>query len=115
MKTIRISDEVYAEIKNRGKMGETFDAVLRKILDIQTPYRPTPTQKMSPKVINDRFIVSFQEGRKKVWNLPDKKDKAAIKRIRREAVAFVKENMGSYGQVEAVTKALTQAGYYLTR
>jgi len=34
MKTIRISDEVWAEIAKRGKFGETEDDVLQRIFGI---------------------------------------------------------------------------------
>jgi predicted CopG family antitoxin len=33
LKQIKIKDETYDDLKELGKMGETFDAVIRKILD----------------------------------------------------------------------------------
>jgi len=70
---------------------------------------------MSSKIQNDKLIVSFQNGPSMNWNLPDKKDKETLRHIRKAAVKFVYDNMGTYGQVEAVKKTFTQAGYYLTR
>jgi hypothetical protein len=34
MKTVAVSKEVWEEIRNRGKMGQTFDQVLREILKV---------------------------------------------------------------------------------
>jgi len=33
MKTITIKDETHAELKARGEMGDSFDAVIRKLLE----------------------------------------------------------------------------------
>jgi predicted CopG family antitoxin len=33
LKQIKIRDETYDQLKELGKMGETFDAVITKILD----------------------------------------------------------------------------------
>jgi predicted CopG family antitoxin len=33
VRQIKIKDETYEELRNIGKMGESFDSVIRKILD----------------------------------------------------------------------------------
>jgi predicted CopG family antitoxin len=33
VRQIKIKDETYEELRDIGKMGESFDAVIRKILD----------------------------------------------------------------------------------
>lgn len=42
LKQIKIRDETYDELKELGKMGETFDAVITKILD---HYKRTASKK----------------------------------------------------------------------
>ena len=135
MRTIRISDEVWEEIATRGKFGETEDDVLRRIFEIKghvemrmtTPRvrehrRHYATRRMHagvhgiPGTPREQLLVSFEGGPEKRWGLPDKSKKEEIRTIRQEAVKFALENGASKpGQTNAVLKALTDAGYYLTK
>lgn len=73
------------------------------------------TKRMSARVERGRLLVQFADGEKS-WSLPDPADKGAIRRIRDEAVAFALAHGATHpGQTNAVKKALTDAGYYLTR
>ena len=63
-----------------------------------------------------QLVVGFEDGQMKSWALPDRSDKAGIRRIRDEAVAFALDNGASDpGQTNAVQKVLTDAGYHLTK
>ena len=132
MRGIRISDEVWNEIAARGKFGETEDDVLRRVFGLRgrestggeessvaKPIRPRghyATNRMHAGVHNDQLVVSFASGAEERWDLPDREDKAEIRRIRQDAVKFAEGNGASRpGQTNAVLKALTGAGYFLTK
>lgn len=132
MRTIRISEEVWKEIAKLGKFGETEDDVLRRVfgLDPQAdkhegqalvtgPKRRRghyATNRMHAGVHSGQLVVSFANGAEDRWELPERSDKAEIRKIRAEAVEFAMKNGASEpGQTNAVLKALTEAGYYLTK
>ena len=135
MRTIRISDEVWNAIAARGKFGETEDDVLRRIFEIEGhvemnspsppprgPRRSYATRRMHagvhrvPGARGDHLLVSFDGGNERRWDLSERSDKAKIRTVREEAVAFALENGASKpGQTNAVLKALTDAEYYLTK
>lgn len=124
MRTIRISDEVWRAIAKTGKFGETPDDVLRRVFRIRGASgsgstgglrQRVATQRMSAKVNGQEFNISFLDGASKVWSLPKRDDKVGIRRVKEAAVQFAKENGASNGQVYAVMKALTEAGYHLTK
>ncbi len=125
MKTIRISQEVWEAMVKVGKFGETPDDVLRRVFGITMheeleaskprPLRRLSQQKMSAKIDEGKLIVVFENGRSQSWTLPEVTDKLSIKSIRDQAVAFAADNGATLGQVNAVKKALTEAGYHLTK
>lgn len=135
MRTIRISDEVWEEIAKRGKFSETEDDVLRRIFEIKghIEIRPTTHRQRRPRgryatrrmhagvhsvpgTPREQLLVSFEDGPEKRWDLPDKSKTEKIRKIRQEAVDFALENGASKpGQTNAVLKAVTDAGYYLTK
>jgi DNA sulfur modification protein DndB len=61
-----------------------------------------------------KLVLEFETGQRREWELPSKADAAAIRRIRDEAVDFVRENGGTEGQKGAALKALTSRGYHVT-
>ena len=133
MRTIKVSEDVWHAIASQGKFGETEDDVLRRVFklppdsiaegsnikpDIPTsryPRKSFATQRMSSYIRSDHLHVSFQEGSSDSWTLPNRSDKNGIRTVRDKAVAFAKENKATIGQVNAVKKALTDAGYHLTK
>ena len=131
MHKINISDEVWDEIAKRGKFGETEDDVLRRVFGIEDkPGKATrsfassrgrgkvryATKRMSTRVEAGQLVVDFEDGVGNRWQLPDRQDKAGIRVIRDEAIKFALENGASDpGQTNAVRKALTDAGYHLTK
>jgi negative regulator of replication initiation len=122
MKTIRVSGEVWAAISKVGKFGETPDDVLRRVFRIvgesrgaKIPKRRLATQRMSARVNGEGLVVSFVGGASKNWSLPKRDDKTGIRRVRDAAVLFAEENGATVGQVFAVKKALTEAGYHLVK
>jgi negative regulator of replication initiation len=124
MRTIRISEEVYGEIAKRGSFGETPDDVLRREFKLPgkstkppTPRtgRPGATNPLSAWVENERLHVRFRSGNSESWDLPPKNDKAGIREVRDHATEFAEMYNATLGQVNAVKKALTDNGYWLTK
>ncbi|MFQ5708728.1 MAG: hypothetical protein ACE5HO_14830 [bacterium] len=122
MRTIRISDDVWNAIAKKGKFGETPNDVLERVFKINKDMseraklrKKKATRPMTtPQVVGQELLVSFKDGISKKWSLPSRDDKIAIRRVRDEATTFAKQNGATPGQVDAVKKALTSAGYYLT-
>jgi hypothetical protein len=132
MHTIKVSDVVWSAIAGRGKFGETEDDVLRRVFDLAPkPETERPissgrqgrgnrryaTKRMSARTENGLLVVEFTEnGPAESWKLPDRSNKRAIRLIREEAVAFALEHGASDpGQTNAVRKALTDAGYHISK
>jgi hypothetical protein len=138
MRTIDVSDLVWEQIAKRGKFGEKEDDVLRRVFEIprnssslgeilsslpkqvtrkasSSPRRAVADRRMSSNVDGNQLYVSFQGGPSRTWTLPLASNKAALRNVREEAVAFARENGATLGQVNAVKKALTDNGYHLTK
>ncbi|MDC0190232.1 hypothetical protein OAJ77_03265 [Rhodospirillales bacterium] len=127
MKNIRISEEVWDAIAERGKFGETEDDVLRRVFGMGDSLVPRnsrraskrstnrSTNRMSARCENNHLVIEFESGARNYWVLPKKSDKSEIRRIRDEAVQFALKNDATLGQVNAVKKALTNEEYYLSR
>ena len=128
IRTIKISEEVWQAIADKGKFGETENDVLERVFNIQgKSYQPQGTikvakrrkkfadKRMSADVLGKTLHVDFQDGSSRQWALPDPTNKVEIRRVRQEAVDFAKQNNASFGQEQAVKKALTNAGYWLIK
>ena len=126
MRTIRISEGVWNEIAKRGKFGETPDDVLRRVFDLDANNEPEKytvkktraryaTKRMSARVSNETLFVEFLGGQSNTWPLPSKGNKDGIAKVRKLAVEFAENNGASLGQVNAVVKAMTDAGYHITK
>jgi hypothetical protein len=140
MKKIEISDEVWQAIAKRGKFGETEEDVLRRVFELPpvtevdtrssgrsatvrstgVPRRSFATVRMHAGVhragSEEHLVVSFHDGKEQRYPLPSKDDKDAIRSVRDEAVAFALSHGASNpGQTNAVRKALTDAGYFVSR
>ena len=72
-------------------------------------------KKMSTRAEGDHLLVKFADDEMERWKLPDRSDKGAIRRIRDMAVAFARDHGATLGQINAVKKALTEEGYYVTK
>ena len=131
MKTIRVSEQVWNLIAEKGKFGETEDIVLRRLLNVGQPKGPLEDGarasagdggneerayawkerraevRMFQTVRGGKLILEFETGQKREWELPSKEDAAAIRRIRDEAIEFVRETGGTEGQKGAAMRALT--------
>lgn len=135
MHSIEVSEDVWSEIEARHKFPESVDDVLRRVLNLppniarveptSPPQHPAPratarrrsmaTRKQSSYVEKDQLRVSYYDGPSRTWALPDRSDKAGIRKVRDEAVAFARENGATLGQVNAVKKALTDSGYHVIK
>ena len=134
MRTIRVTEEDWQAIAARGKFGETENDVLERIFDIRKPLEEPrtinsspitrsssqnrhhfATTKMSAEVRGKKLFVSFANGASDSWTLPETSDKNAIRSVRDKAINFAKQNGASYGQEQAVKKALTDASYWLNK
>ncbi len=123
MRTINISDAVWNELANKGKVGETVDDVLRRLLKIKHDRRAQAlatmrkrfgTQRISAKVEGEKLIVRFENGPWREWPLPPKTAKAALRSITYQTIDFARHNGASEAQIIAVRKSLNDAGYNLT-
>ncbi len=122
MRTIRISEDVWDEIAKRGEFGETVDDVLRRVFGIEETNRIEPKKRrnlaqdrMSSRVSDGYLVVSFNSGPNKRWILPEKGNREGIRSVRESAVEFAQDHGATLGQRNAVKKALTDAGYYVSR
>ena len=132
MRSIKISDAVWEAIAERGKFGETENDVLRRVFDLAPEdaserftkngrrgrgNRRYAKKRMSARTSQGQLVVAFvDDGTAKHWDLPDRSDTEAIKRLRQEAVAFALQHGATDpGQTNAVRKALTDADYYVSR
>jgi hypothetical protein len=131
MRTIRISEAVWAAIAERGKFGETADTVLRREFDLPSGNDAGRTQipsgrrgrgnlryaekRMSPRVEAGQLSVGFEQGPANHWDLSHPSKTEDTKRVLNEAAAFARKQGATPGQVNAIRKALTEAGYHLIR
>ena len=138
MRSARISEEVWDAIASRGKFGESVDDVLRRVFQLPPnradsgtaqgnsvpranrrrrsgPRGSFATVRMHASVKEGVLFVSFANGAERNWDVPSKRDKLGIRAIRDEAVEFARLQGGTIGQQNAVKKALTDAGYYVSR
>jgi hypothetical protein len=122
MRTIRISSEVWEALAKVGRFGETPDQVLRRVFKVNGTSRAAAFQKrriatkrMTREAIDGKYTVAFADGASKNWSLPEKSDKTGIRRVRDAAIKFARENGATDGQIAAVMKGLTEAGYHLSK
>jgi hypothetical protein len=131
MRTIRISEDVWQAIADRGKFGETEDDVLRRVFELdETTVKTRPVgsgrigrgnrrfaaKRMSRWVRDGQFVIEFEDGARQQWLLPQKDDKDGIRRVRDAAVQWALEQGASDpGQKNDVVKGLTEAGYHVSR
>ena len=140
MKSINVSELVWQAIANRGKFGETEDDVLRRVFNLPENTDPASdhqapqpsrlpvasrtrgrrqsfaTDKLSSYISSgNELCVSFASGPSSSWDLPKKSDKAAIRVVRDKAISFAERHDATVGQLNAVKKTLTDAGYHLLK
>ena len=110
----------------RGPERDPERSLSKKRSAIKAASRPTrkqprrggeyATKRMSARVEGNLLVVAFKdEGISERWALPDRSNKEEIRRIRDEATTFAHKHGASRGQVDAAKKALTEAGFWLTK
>ena len=133
MKRETIDDDVWEFVAKHGKFlhDKTWCDALRRALRIPTPGKPLATAQNAPlkpgrgnrmtertlhRDLNGKEVTfGFGDGPRKTWKLPpNKADKHQVRRIREEALEFGKANGATPGQLNAIAKAFSDAGYYLT-
>ncbi len=126
MKMIRISEEVWTAIAAQGKFGETEDDVLRRVFKISTNGSPKSDKqyswkerraiiRMTQEVRANKLILQFDSGPRFERTLPVKNDRQMIRKVRDEAVEFVRSNGGTKGQEHAAIRALTSRGFHVSK
>lgn len=136
MRSISISQPVWDAIASRGKFGETEDDVLKRVFGIQAasgaaqaaPLTEKPatrksggrrasfaTDKLSSYISGNELRVTFASGPSQSWKLPQKSDKATLRKVREQATQFAEKHGATHGQVNAVRKTLTDSGYHLLK
>jgi hypothetical protein len=128
MKSIRISDEVWAEIARRGKFGETEEDVLRRIFGLSEGNSEEiifskssqtrghyATDRLSAGISGNKYVLKFASGQKKEIILPDRSDREGIKKLTDEAIKFVRDAGGTIGQINAARKGLTDHGFRISK
>jgi negative regulator of replication initiation len=127
MRTIKIDDEVWELISKNGKFRETDNDVLRRLLEMDksagdesTETRAWKQRRTTERMTqndcqNNELVLRFDSGTTFRKKLPSKDDISEIRRVRDEAVDFVKKNGGTKGQEHAAIRALTSNGYHVSR
>ena len=131
MRSIKISDEVWRAIAAKGSFGETEDDVLRRVFGLEETTeevssakpgrrgrgnRRLANKRMSARIESGQLLVEFDDGNRNRWKLPDRSDKQGLATLRATAVEFALNHGASDpGQTNAVRKALTDAGYHLSK
>ena len=134
MRQVKLSEEVWQKIADRGQFGETEDDVLRRVFELppvaaeerhrrrrgggrrgrgNTRYA---TQRMSARVEGKQLVIHFEDGASDTWRLPHAHNKPAIRDMLEKALQFALDHGATDpGQTNTVRKALTDAGYHLTK
>lgn len=126
-----IDDDVWKHVaQNYGKFGDRWCDALRRGLGLPAPRKPSAAARsaepkpagrnriaetrLDRKITDKEVAFRFGDALWKTWKLPaDKKDKQEIRRIREEALDFGRANGATDGQLNAIAKAFSDAGYYL--
>ena len=129
MRDIRISEAIWEAMADHGRFGESADDVLRRMLGIP-PGQPEPqlngasrphgperraTNRLERRIGDGALELTFASGESKRWTLPDRNDKASLRKVVKAAMDWAKDHNASLGQLNAVRKAFTDYGYHLTR
>ena len=70
---------------------------------------------MRARVEDGSLWVVFEDGKPKVWNLPSNMaDREENRRVRDLAITFANAQGATQGQIHAIMKAMSDAGYYVT-
>ncbi len=69
------------------------------------------TKRMQTKIREGKFIVDFDDGKKKEWALPEKDDVQKNRIVRDEITGWARSQEATKGQVAAIVKVLNNEGY----
>jgi hypothetical protein len=125
MKRETIDDDVWEFIAQKyGRFGDTWCDALRRGLGIPIsqdaeakPDRRNriAERRLSREIADKKIAFRFDIDPWRIWKLPaNKGDKQEVRRIRDEALAFGRANGATPGQLNAIGKMFSDAGYYLT-
>ncbi len=134
MRHVKLSEEVWQKIAERDQFAETEDDVLRRVFKLPPAAKEErhqrrrggghrgrgntryATQRMSARIEGKQLVIRFEDGASDSWRLPHARDKTAIREMLENAVRFALDHGATDpGQTNTVRKALTDAGYHLTK
>ena len=133
MKRENIDDDVWEHVAQKyGKFGDRWCDALRRGLGIPIPRKTSAKARnagakrdgrnriakirLDRKTMDKEIAFRFGNGPWKTWKLPiDKENTQEVRRIRGEALDFGRANGATDGQLNAIGKAFSDAGYYLNR
>jgi hypothetical protein len=133
MKRENIDDDVWEHIAQKyGRFGDRWCDALRRGLGIPIPRKTSAKARnagakrggrnrfaeirLDRKTTDKEIAFRFGDGPWKTWKLPtDKENTQEVRRIRGEALDFGRANGATDGQLNAIGKAFSDAGYYLNR
>jgi hypothetical protein len=130
LRSVQVSEEVYEVIAENGKFGESVDDVLRRLLGVpdgpaqSKPFTVTPRRRasrtrprLSERTLSSRVeggqLLLAVEGEEISWDLPARHEIERIRTITYEALDWAEERGATIGQLKAVRKALSEAGYFI--
>ena len=122
-KTVTVSEEVWGHVAEHGRFGESFDDVLRRMLGLREApaasgsRRPSQNRRaerrLSPYMVDDGCVVLGWDGGEELrLRLPARDDRSAITQLAAEAKRWARDGGASDGQLKAIDKLLSEAGYY---
>jgi hypothetical protein len=115
-----------------GRFGDRWCDALRRGLGISIPRKTSAKARstgpkrsgrnrfaeirLDRKTTDKEIAFRFGDGPWKTWKLPTvKANTQEVRRIREEALEFGRANGATDGQLNAIGKAFSDAGYYLNR
>lgn len=121
---VTLSSPVYAYIAEHGQFGETVDDVLRRLFGISGAKGTRAAsrrganrsvRRVSPEIVGGYLNVRIEDAGERRWQLPSADDTVALRRVTHEALDWASSEGATEGQLKAIRKAMSEAGYFIGR
>lgn len=109
------SETTTSSSRARRIVGMPEDVYRNTIPASQRSGRKTKNTLSTRVTDSGKLIADFNNGSRMEWVLPSRDDKTQIRKIRDEVKRFAQKNEATIGQINAIRKALTDAGYHLIK